>query len=421
MDFTFVHAADLHLDTPFDGVTRVSEAAAARLRDASLEAWDRLVALTLERDAAFLVLAGDIYDGATRGLRAQLRFRDGLERLSRAGAHAFIVHGNHDPLDGWSAIARWPDRVTIFGPDAVASVPVERDGRRIATVHGISYASRDVRDNLALRFRRSDAPGLHVGLLHATVTSAAGAAEHAAYSPCTLADLAAAGMDYWALGHVHQRATLREGAPWVVYPGNLQGRSMKPSERGAKGATVVTVHGGSVTGVEFVACDGVRFAAVDTDIVELEDMGALQDAVLDAVQSAARDAGGRALLCRVRLTGTGGLSGALGEPGTLDELLRAVRDALDAAGNAWCERIENATRPALDFERIRARGDLAAEALARADALRADPAAAAAFIGECAAPITDAGYRAPSDDALRAILDEAAELALGMLEAESDT
>src|SRR5262245_51374847 len=124
--FRFVHAADLHLDTPFEGLARTSPEVGAALRDASLQAFDALVELTLREDAAFLVIAGDVYDGAERGVRAQLRFLGGLRRLSEAGVQVLVTHGNHDPLDGWSAIREWPAGVHVFSPEVVEQVPVER-------------------------------------------------------------------------------------------------------------------------------------------------------------------------------------------------------------------------------------------------------------------------------------------------------
>ena len=129
-DFSFVHAADLHLDTPFKGIGSTAPHVAEQLREASLAAFDSLVELCLERHVAFLVVAGDIYDGPERGLRAQLRFRDGLARLSAAGIASFVVHGNHDPVEtGWSALGGpWPDHVTVFGTGTVKAVPVEIDG-----------------------------------------------------------------------------------------------------------------------------------------------------------------------------------------------------------------------------------------------------------------------------------------------------
>src|SRR3954468_12734733 len=126
--FRFVHAADLHLDTPFAAIGRVAPEVAARLRDASLEAFDSLVTMAIEREAAFAVFAGDIYDAADRGVRAQLRFLRGVERLGERGIPVFVAHGNHDPLDGWSAIRRAPSNLTVFGCGAVEAHSVGRRG-----------------------------------------------------------------------------------------------------------------------------------------------------------------------------------------------------------------------------------------------------------------------------------------------------
>src|SRR5438093_12346234 len=146
--FRFVHAADLHLDTPFASIGRVPPEIADRLREASIEAFDALVRMTIDRDAAFMVVAGDTYDNADRGVRAQLRFLRGVERLGESGIPVFVAHGNHDPLDGWSAIRRAPANLTVFGGDAVESHPVVRDGELLAQVYGISYPHRDVSENL---------------------------------------------------------------------------------------------------------------------------------------------------------------------------------------------------------------------------------------------------------------------------------
>ena len=294
MAFCFIHAADLHLDTPFEGVAGMSVAVAERLRDASLEAFDGMVRLAIDRRAAFVLLAGDLYDGAERGVRAQLRFLRGLGVLSAAGIPVFIVHGNHDPVGGWPGVREWPPGVTVFGSEQVEVVPVTRDGVVLARVYGISYGHREVTENLALRFRREEGPGLHIGLLHCNVGDDPA---HGRYSPCALSDLERAGMDYWALGHVHKRQILREGGPWVVYPGNTQGRSPKPSERGAKGACVVLVEGGEIRSVEHVDLDRVRFVALEVDVAGVADLGALRARLaaevdaLTAVQRWSRPAG----------------------------------------------------------------------------------------------------------------------------------
>jgi DNA repair exonuclease SbcCD nuclease subunit len=419
--FRFVHAADLHLDTPFEGISRTSPAVAEALRDASLDAWDALVDLTLRRQAAFLLIAGDVYDGAERGVRAQLRFLRGLERLAAAGVQTLVVHGNHDPLDGWSAIQRWPDGVTVFESGEVQSVAIERGGELLATVHGVSYGSRDARANLALGFRRAAASGLQIGLLHCNVGSDPG---HAAYSPCTLADLQAAGLDYWALGHVHDRRVLSEGPCWAVYPGNLQGRSPRASERGAKGALVVEAAGGSVTGIEFEPLDRVRFERIEVDAGAVDDVPALLELLQAEVLALRAAAGGRSLVVRGVVTGRGGLHADLVRPKVLEELLGELRAACaPLAPFVWWDAVRDETRAGLDLDAIRLRDDFSTALLHRVDAVLAAPDRFADLIGAPDEALPEARLRrllGEHDEDLGALLDEARDRALDLLERGED-
>lgn len=326
MRFTFVHAADLHLDTPFTGLAEVNPAIAQDLRDASLAAWDDLVSWITDSGAAFALLAGDIYDGSERGLRAQLRFVAGLRRLGDAGVQTLIVHGNHDPIGGWSAIRQWPDGVTVF-PSTLTSVSVQRDGVTLATVHGQSYAQAAEPDNLARHFRRGKGEGLQIGLLHASVEGEG--AEHGRYAPCALSDLLEAKLDYWALGHVHARKILHT-APHVVYPGNLQGRSMAPGELGEKGAFLVeaevTRGRGRILELSFRALDRVRMQLVVCPIDGVDDMASVRRELGLRSEAAASDLGGRRLVARGILEGRGPVHRDLARPGALSELLRDLRD-----------------------------------------------------------------------------------------------
>ena len=414
--FRFIDAADLHLDTPFVGVRRAAPAIGEALREASLDAWDALVDLAVERDAAFLLLAGDIYDGPERGVRAQVRFLRGLRRLEGAGVRVFMVLGNHDALEGWSAVDEWPENVHLFAADRAEAEPVERDGKRLAVVHGVSFARRDTRENLALRFERGDGHGLHVGLLHCQVGSNP---EHESYSPCSLDDLLKAGMDYWALGHVHQRQTLREG-PWVAYSGSLQGRSPKPGERGAKGALVVDVEAGEVAGVAFEALDRARFLACDVDASDISGLTALVDALNERLEELRAANPDRGLIVRATITGRGEVHRELSRPGALAEVAETLE--ADAEGRqpfVWWERIIDTTRPAVDRDQVRGRDDFPAEVVRAVDALRADPEKLAALLAETGAPLDARAWRSwieqlPPDDPA-ALLEEAEALALDLL------
>jgi DNA repair exonuclease SbcCD nuclease subunit len=377
-----------------------------------------LVQLALDENVLFVLLAGDIYDGAERGVRAQIRFLSGLRRLDEAGIRTFIVHGNHDPLSGWSAIREWPAHVTIFGSRAVESVPVELEGEQVAVIHGISYSKRETTDNLACRFTRGDGGGLHIGLLHANVGAVS---EHAAYAPCSLADLAAAGMDYWALGHIHKRQVLRAGDPWMVYPGDTQGRSPKPSESQEKGAFVVSVSGGTINPPEFHALDGVRYVESEHDISGIADIAQLHSHLGKSLDALRTDNEGRALLVRVALLGRGPLAGDLARPGALDGLLTELRESCGALEPfLWVESIRDRTRQDLDFEAIRARGDFSAGVLAFADRLGADSEATGEFVGARSALLTvgqvQRALRGFEPDDPLEVLAEAVELAIDGVE-----
>jgi DNA repair exonuclease SbcCD nuclease subunit len=374
-----VHAADLHLDTPFQGIAGPAPHVAEALREASLGAWDDLVRLAIDQGAAVLLLAGDLYDGAQRGVRAQIRVQRGLGQLSAAGVRTFIVHGNHDPLDGWSAIREWPPGVHVFGHEEVEVAPIEREGAIVGYVHGISYGRRDVAENLAARFRRGDARGPHIGLLHA---NAGGSPEHAAYAPCSLSDLQAAGMDYWALGHIHKRQILRGGDPWIVYPGDLQGRSPKASETGAKGAYLIEVDTDLVGFLApvFQPLDRVRFATCPYDVAGHADLPSLHSGLRDALETLRDEHAGRGVLARVVLEGRSDVIGDLRRPEALLHLRDELREAfVDATPLLWVESLVDHAAPALDLAAIRARGEFSAEVLMHAERLAADPADLSAF------------------------------------------
>lgn len=378
MSFRFVHAADLHLDTPFKGFHPAPPAVAETLRDASLHALDALIDLAIDRQAAFVILAGDLYDGPEHGIRAQVALRTGLERLSSAGIACFLVHGNHDPIEaGWSAIPTWPHGVTLFGADEVGSVAVERDGATLATVHGISFAAGATPGNLVLRFRRPETPGFHIGVLHCAVTDAD---PEPPVSPCTLTDLEQAGFDYWALGHRHERQVLRQGEQWIVYPGTTQGRRARPSEHGPKGALVVEVKDGAARTPEFVALDHVRIAEVEVTVDGLRDLIDVRQVLQAAADDQTRAAGGRPLVLQATLSGGGPAADEIRNDGGRAGLLQYLRDGarLDPPF-VWWDHLQDATHPNLDLDGIRGRGDFPAEVLLTAARLTADRDALGAF------------------------------------------
>ena len=364
--FRFVHAADLHIDSLFKGLLKYEPRIAQRLKDATYEAYSNLIDLCVSQDAAFVVIAGDVYDGADRSVQAQMRFRDGLARLQEHGIQAFVVHGNHDPLDGRLSRISMPESTHVFGPEPEWGV-ASANGAEIARIQGVSYPTREVHDNLALQFTPPPGDLFSIGLLHCNV---GGISEHDNYAPCTVDDLSGTGIDYWALGHVHTRQTLKQSDPTIAYPGNLQGRH--PNESGAKGALVVDVDEAGRVSSRFEPLDVVRWESIEVSIDDTADLNALLDAVYAAIETERIGADGRDLVCRISFTGRGPLHHDLSADNALEDLTNELRSSLSSSASLiWVERISDRTAPQVDIDALTERDDFVGAVMKRSvDALK---------------------------------------------------
>ena len=412
----FAHAADLHLDSPFKQIgSEAPPQVADALVRATFEAYDRIIDLCIDQRVDALLVAGDVYDGADRSLRAQRAFIAGLERLDEAGIRSFVCHGNHDPLDGWEANLDYPPGCHRFGTEW-ESAPVFQDDPGRAVVTGISYPTREVRENLAAELRAAPGP-FQIGLLHANV---GGNPAHASYAPCSVDDLLRSGIDYWALGHVHTREALRDAAPTVIYPGNPQGRH--PNERGARGVYVVEVGDDRSVHPRFHPVDVVRWEQLDLDISELRSEQDLLDELPRRVAELLQAAGGRPLVFRADLRGRGPLHASLRRSGLLRDLREQVVNAAFESRDpfAWCERITDRTAPEID-RRARSEGaDFVAELLRLSSAAQADPDQLAELEPELDLLYGNQRFRflrgeEPRGEDLAALLQEAEAIALDLL------
>ncbi|MCY4417556.1 MAG: DNA repair exonuclease [Chloroflexi bacterium] len=416
MTLRYIHAADLHLDSPFTGIRAAApENVAQTLYSATFDSYRNIIDLCISERVDALLVAGDIYDGADRSLRAQQAFIDGLRSLDAAGIRSFVCHGNHDPLDGWEARLAYPDGCHRFGSE-FAAVPIFPDEPERALVYGISYPTRDVYDNLVSQLGEVDESAFTIGLLHANV---GGNTDHALYAPCTLDDLAQSGIDYWALGHVHTRQVLRERTPTVVYPGNPQGRH--PNETGARGVYLVEVDDTGNVGLEFRPTDTVRWERINIDISALETEQDLLNEIDDAMQNLLDGAEGRSVVVRMTLTGRGEVNQFLRQAGAAEQLLASINDQwAERLPFVWCERIEDETAAAIDRDALRSGEDFLAEVLRTADQIREDPETLQDGLAELYQHRRFRQHLANLTEAeIAALLDEAEALAVNLL-AEDD-
>lgn len=372
-----VHAADLHLDSPMQGLVRYDGAPVAELRDATRRAFERLVQACIQERADALLIAGDLFDGEWRDMNTGVWLTRALDPLREAEVKVLAVRGNHDAASEVTRHLRWPPHVHLFGHDAPSTWVDERRG---LAVHGMSYPRREVREDLVPRYPAPRAGLFNVGLLH---TNVGGRPGHADYAPTAVSTLVARGYAYWALGHVHEPATLHE-SPWVVYPGNLQGRNIR--ETGPRGAVVVDVDEvrGEVREVRRIALDVARWARLLVELGAEDGVDELCERVRAGVAERVDAAEGRTVAVRVEVVGACRAHAEVrARP---EEVARQVREAA-AHGAAWVEKVRLRTRergapPAEGGIRAAARAELVAlagEAQGFAELLREDLRALAAL------------------------------------------
>ena len=295
MAFKFLHAADIHLDSPLLGLAKKSSEYAERIDRASRTAFENLIDLAIDEGCNFIVLAGDIFDGDLRNFETGIFFIEQMQRLRKAGIRAFLILGNHDAENLFASKLPMSDNVHLFDSKQAEAVTI--DGLDV-TIHGRSFPQRDVTENIARQYPTAVDGHFNIGVLHTACQGSEG--YHAAYAPCTVEQLVNHGYDYWALGHVHSRVVLNEH-PHIVYPGNLQGRN--PRETGPKGATLVTVNDGEITHLVHHDLDVVRWLAIEVDVANTKNRTSLLASIRSGIEDGYADTGDRPLVIRLRLVG----------------------------------------------------------------------------------------------------------------------
>jgi len=365
----FLHAADLHIDSPLRGLDRYTGAPVERLRTATRSALERLVDKALAEHVDFALLSGDIYDRDWQDFHTGLFFREQMVRLGRAGIRVFIVQGNHDAQGVISRQLPLPSNVTVFSSRSAQTVRL--DALAVA-IHGRSFPERVVDEDLVPSYP-APVPGFfNIGMLH---TSLNGRVLHDTYAPTDLPTLTAKGYDYWALGHIHARELVSE-APRIVFPGNLQGRHA--NETGPKGCELVRVEAGRIE-AESLPLDVVRWNQVAVPLEGIARLEELGDAFRGALEPLLIGATDRLHAVRVTLTGSTTLHAVeANQPGTLDATIRAAaQDVGDA--EIWIEQVRLDLTTPLDRALAAQRQDAVGELIRLVDTTGSDETALAAL------------------------------------------
>jgi exonuclease SbcD len=344
----FIHAADIHLDSPLNGLSAYPDAPAEQLRSATRDAFTALVDRAIEEGIDFMVIAGDLYDGGWRDFNTGIFFCREMGRLKRAGIPVYVLFGNHDAESEMTRKLELPDNVYAFGANKPQTFTIDD---LAVSLHGQSFKQRDVTTNLVTGYPAPTAGHFNIGVLH---TALEGYASHAAYAPCTVDELHAKGYQYWALGHVHEFEH-RTGAATIVFPGNLQGRNVR--ECGRRGAVLVAVDEAGEVEIERVFIDILRWEQVEVDASDCDTLEEVVRKTGQALEALVNVDGEVPRAVRITITGK---TRAHGELFGLEAQLRVeVLAQVAGIGNdhLWLEKVRIQTQPLVDAARLHERMD----------------------------------------------------------------
>jgi len=376
MSMKFIHAADVHIDSPLRGLEAYEGAPVQQLRRATREAFERLITLAIDERVDFVIVAGDLFDGPWLDMHTGLWTAGQFRRLADENIAVYLLRGNHDAASKVRQAVRWPENVQSFSTERPETFLDESSG---AAVHGLSFAQREVSQDIAAGYPDPVPRRFNIGVLHTSLT---GSAEHDPYAPTTPEVLVGKGYDYWALGHVHARSEppIRE-EPYIAFAGNTQGRHIR--ETGPKGCLLVTVDDAGQIDVQFHATDVLRWHRLEVVLGADDDLPELYDLVRQRLLDCYRAADGRFCAVRLRVRGACAAQRSLLAAAAREEAIAEIRNlANELDGQVWVEKIQLDVAPPVDLDALRRSSDLVGDLLRQIDQLAEDPPGLLELAGE---------------------------------------
>jgi exonuclease SbcD len=405
----FIHAADIHLDTPLQGLVHYAGAPVNEIRNATRRAFEKVLDAALTHQVDFIIIAGDLYDVGLKSFESALFFNRQMTRMKDAGIDVFLIHGNHDAASKLIKQLRPPANVHVF-----RSSEPQTFGRDVlhlpVAIHGQSFATPQVTDDLAANYPPPLSDAFNIGVLH---TNLSGISEHANYAPCSLDTLRNKGYQYWALGHVHGRQVFCND-PYIVFPGNIQGRHGK--ESGEKSCELVTVSDTGTVTIETIPTSVLLWSEVEIDASDCQTADDVYEKLPACFRKLVSDSHERVTALRVRIIGSSESHTELNrDPEVVRNEVMSLANEF-GSGLLWIERVQVATVPRINRQALLTRDDPVGEVMRALADLRKDPVQAAKWEG-----IAELKKRLPkegAEDADPIVLDVGA-LATAIDEAEA--
>lgn len=366
----FIHCADVHLDTPLQGLAEYPGAPVNEIRNATRRAFEKVLNAAITEKVNFVIIAGDLYDTGLKSFESALFFNKEMARLKDAGIDVYLIHGNHDAASKLIKQIRPPRNVKIFR--ATEPQTMLNEELKVA-IHGQSFATPEVIEDLASKYPLPIPEFFNIGVLH---TNLGGVSEHANYAPCSLQTLKSKGYQYWALGHVHNSEILCTD-PYVVYPGNIQGRNGR--EQGEKSCELVTVSETGTISVEKVFTSVVPWIEAEIDASGCQTADDVYEILRIRFVTLLSESKERVTALRLRILGATNAHAELNRDA--EQVRNEAISIANECGNGlfWMERVQVATQPRWDRDQLLRRDDPIGEVARIVAALRQDVATVATW------------------------------------------
>ncbi|MCA1030872.1 DNA repair exonuclease [Bacillus timonensis] len=341
----FIHAADLHLDSPFISYQDLPRRLHKRLQESTFHSFTRVIDLAIKERVDFIIIAGDLFDIEDRSLKAQSRFRNEMTRLEEHSIQAYVIHGNHDFVNSNNLQLKWPSNVHVFSEKEVEMKEYIKNNQVLAHLYGYSYPKQAVTENVSASYQRQEGATYHIGILHG---SSDNSSDHQHYAPFKVLELIKKDFDYWALGHIHKQQILHDRPP-ILYPGNIQGRHRK--ETGEKGCFLVTLNGQSAS-TSFYPTADVIWERLDLSIEGITEFSELVEVCFTEIERMRRPNEG--LMLSVEFFGNGVLHEELQNQEIINDLISMLTDSEENRENfVWISTLRVKTHPLLNREELR--------------------------------------------------------------------
>lgn len=313
--FRFLHASDLLLHRPLQGIAEFPAAWQSVLASAAYHSAIRLFDAAIAERVSFVLLSGNVVDLDYGGPRAIAFLLSQFERLGQRGIEVYWCGGEQDHLERWPTAIELPPNVRLFPSTLVDSATVRRQGKPLATIYG---AASDPHRSSMKEFQAGANVGFPIGLTHGS---------------CESQRLAGHGVRYWALGGKVNRELVTQPGQIVAYPGSHLGRDSTAA--GPHGAILVSVESDGQVRTQSIDCDSVRWLNISLSVAESVHVDALKDLLADRALQMTSKLPDQHLLVDWRIATTGDYSAEFRREENHSKLLKWLRHEFSSSPGLW--------------------------------------------------------------------------------------